>query len=317
MKKIITLLAAAFIVQTNSYAQTVTGGDMETWKSYTSLAITMSKPDSWYTADSIVAALKQLAFKPYSARVVKSTSIKHGGTASALLESGGADSFPSILSNANIKIDAAAIAAISTGDFTKFKYLGGTAVSKRIEFVHAYTMFKAATTGTDSASMTVFAFKNGIAAGGLDSTVGYGIAHIKDGTSFSKQEVHIDYVDATIVPDRIVIVFISSASIPPKSGSKLYVDDVSLSDPSGIELPMVNNSQIQVYPNPINDFINVKINSNDNFTFSLFNSLGQQLIHQEFTATLQVSTSALAAGNYIYLVQDNKGRSLSGGYLQK
>lgn len=319
MKKIITLLACSILLQTYSSAQTVTGGDMETWKSYTSLAITMSKPDGWYTLDSMVGALKQLALKTYSARVVKYTTLKHGGTACALLEVGGADSFPTMLSNGNVKIDAAAIAAASSGDFSKLKFYGGTAVSSRIKFAHAYTMYAPGKPGasSDSGTFSVTAFKTGIGVGGTDSVVGSGTIFVKANSIFTKQEVYINYVDATIVPDRIVCTFNASNSFPPISGSKMYVDDVTLSDPSGIELPMANNNHIKVYPNPIQDYINVKINSTNNFTFQLFNSIGQQIIQQQFSSEIQIPTASLVSGNYIYLIKDNTGRSLSGGHLQK
>lgn len=294
MKKLFTLISL-MAVSYVSNAQTVTGGDMETWKSYTSLFTTHTRPDGWFTNDSLYTYLKVATGGSYSGRVTKSTTIKHGGTACAKLVNA-ADSLPSFITNANIEFD------LGTGDVT---YNGGTVVTKRINFVNAFAQY--ATLSSDSGVLFVEAYKNGIGAGGADSIVGYGEIYIKPSTGFKSLSAEIVYDNATVVPDRIIIGFFTNTADVPVAGTTLYVDDVTLSDITGIETPMINDNNIKVFPNPAVNNLHISTELNEDMTVSMYNAAGQLVHSQAFRKNADVTVSSLASGNYIYVISGAEG----------
>jgi hypothetical protein len=297
MKKNILLLALIGFGLKAS-AQTVTGGDMETWKSYSSLFTTMTKPNSWFTTDSIARFLlfTTSPTATYTPRITKSTTVFHAGTAAAKITSDASDTtIPTFLTNGYIDF----MAALSGGsvDFT-----GGTNVTKRIMFVNAWIKF-AKIASTDTGSIAVLAYKNGIGAGGADSMVGSGgIMLTNNISSFTKTGISIDYVDATIVPDRIIVLFFPSNNTIPSTGTTMYVDDVTISDPLGIETPMVNDPQIKVYPNPAINQLHINTDVNEELVVSLYNTLGQKVVTQIMQQSTDINVSGLTNGNYVYVV---------------
>lgn len=305
-------MALAFATQTN--AQTVLGGDMETWKTYTVGFSSQQRPDSWFSTDSLIGFIKTLTLKSYTQRVTKSTTVKNGGTASAMLVSAdpSIDSLPTILANGNIKFNLADIVA---GDFSKINYLGGTSVSKRIVFAHAYTQYS--TASADTGLMSVTAFKNGAGVGGTDSAIGTGSMLIMNSTSFVKQSCGITYKDATMVPDRIVITFTTSRKTIPVKGTTLYVDDVTISDPTGIETPIFNDQNIKVYPNPAQNQLFINTDLKLALNVQLYNALGQLVLTHKFSQNTAVNLSSLANGNYQYVISGEDGHKYYAATITK
>jgi hypothetical protein len=302
MKKTITLLTllCSFSLS-QSNAQVLAGGDMETWKTYTGGMTSMQKPTSWNSSDSLVGFVKLLGSKTYSARITKSTSVKHGGTASARMAATDlTDSLPTILSNGNFSGDLAALAA---GDFSSLKYSGGASVTKRINFVHSWIQYSF-TGAADSGRVNVTAFKNGIAVGGKDSTVGEGFTIINSLSSFTKIETYINYVNATIIPDRIVVTFTTSIRKYPITGTLMYVDDVSMSDPLGIETPLENDNRFSVYPIPATKQLNIISPAESPATVRFYNALGQMVLSQNIQSSASIDIGTLAIGNYVLVISD-------------
>lgn len=297
MKKCILFLALiGFGFQAS--AQTVSGGDMETWKSYSSFGTSMTKPSGWLTTDSFARVLQVLggSFATYTPRVTKSTTVFHAGTAAAKLTSDASDTtIPAFLTNGYIDF----MAALSGGSFD---FTGGTNVTKRIMFVNAWIKF-AKIAPTDTGSIAVLAYKNGIGAGGADSMIGSGgIMLTNNISSFTKTGISIDYVDATIVPDRILVMFFPSNNALPSTGTTMYVDDVTISDPLGIETPLVNDPQIKVFPNPAINQLHFNTEINDALEVVLYNTLGQKVLTQKMQQSADINVSGLTVGNYVYVV---------------
>ncbi len=63
---------------------------------------------------------------------------------------------------------------------------------------------------------------------------------------------------------------------------------------------------VNVYPNPVNDKLNVVINRQDNrpATLRLINNLGQQLVSKTFSGSTEVNMQTLPAGMYILQLND-------------
>lgn len=276
-------------------AQTIVGADMETWKSYTSILTPLTRPDGWFTSDSLYSILKLAAGKSYTGRVTKSTSVKHGGTASAKLVTS-TDSLPSIMTNAKYTID------LGTGELT---YSGGTNVTKRINFVNAWTQYTLP--GSDSGYLVVEAYKNGIGAGGADSLVGYGEMPIIKSAGFKNTSAEVEYDNATVVPDRIIVLFITNNSDVPAAGTELYVDDITFTDVTGIETPIFNDADINVFPNPAVNNLQVKTSLNQKMILNLYASNGQLVATHLFQKNADIAVSTLASGTYIYVISGVDG----------
>lgn len=295
MKKLFYSFLLLSAVSTTANAQTITNAGMETWKTYSSFFTSLTRPDAWFTSDSVYRILK-LASAPtatYTGRVTKSTTVKNSGSASAMLVSA-SDSLSTLLFNSPIDFDFAA----QDGSFT-----GGTNVSKRILFVNAYTQYNHGTT-LDSGSMTVLAYKNGIGAGGADSLVGTGDVIITKSTSFAKISVAIDYDNSIRIPDRLVVIFSTSESDVPLIGTTLYVDDVTISDPTGIETPLVNEASIKAFPNPAINNLHISAAINDELVVDFYNALGQKMMSQKMNKEADINVAALAVGNYTFVVSN-------------
>lgn len=298
MKRIFTFLSL-FALNYAAQAQTIASADMETWSNYTVASVPMQKPTGWASSDSVICPIVFLSTTPpaYTPRVTKSTSVFHSSTASAKLESPSTDTFPTLITNAVIKIN------LSTYSYS---YSGGTPVSKRIAFVKAWTQYSH-TAVSDTGRMLVYATKVGIGAGGKDSVIGQGEADITSSASFLQKAVFIKYVDATMVPDRIIVAFQPSKLAVRPSGTILYVDDVTISDPTGIETPLFNDQNIKVYPNPAMNVLHISTDLKQTLNVQLYNSIGQLVLNQEMNQNATINVAGLTAGNYIYVISGNDG----------
>lgn len=304
MKKLFTLLFLTVSLG-QSQAQTITGADMETWKSYTSFAFPLERPDGWFSSDSLIKAYYFLTSSSvtFTARTSKSTTVKNAGLSSAMLVTPTTDTFPTILANSNISFN---LADIMAGNY-KFKYNGGTPVTKRILFVHAYTQHSSVGS-SDEGVMNVMMFKKGIGAGGSDSMVGAGNSPITASSSFKKTTTYISYVDATIMPDRLVVSFVPTKKTTPPAGTTLYVDDVTISDPSGIETPLMNDKNFSVFPNPAVNNLHISTKLNQPLVVKMYSTNGKLVLTQHFQNDADVAVAGLAAGNYIYVISGVEGR---------
>lgn len=298
MKKLFTILAL-FGVLSSASAQTVAGGDMETWVNYSSSGTALVRPANWFSSDSLIKAYYLFTTggpSVFLARCSKSTT-KHGGSYSAAVISTSVDTLPSILANSNITFS---LADLMAGKF-QFKYPGGTPVTKRVIWGHAW-VYHQSVGSTDVGRMNLTAIKAGIGAGGSDSTIGSGYMDIPSNSGFQKIDVSINYKDATTVPDRIVISFVPTTKPKPVDGTTIWVDDVTLSDPTGIETPIYNAADIRVFPNPVQNELTIHSERTDELSVSVFAVNGQEVMRAKVQGTAVLNVNKLVAGNYIYVV---------------
>ena len=84
----------------------------------------------------------------------------------------------------------------------------------------------------------------------------------------------------------------------------MKLDDISVTEPTGIN-DFDNN--VNVYPNPANNVINVNANSNIN-TVEVFNMMGQQVAAFDANDTnVQINTTALSNGMYMMKITTENG----------
>lgn len=67
------------------------------------------------------------------------------------------------------------------------------------------------------------------------------------------------------------------------------------------------DSRISIYPNPSNGIVNIKMETESNYTLSVFDTAGRKLIHQTFTgASTSVEVGEFSSGLYFVEVVDAK-----------
>jgi hypothetical protein len=97
-----------------------------------------------------------------------------------------------------------------------------------------------------------------------------------------------------------------------------YLDDVKLSTDSafvnGINEQSI--SQIEVYPNPFTDKMNITVKRNVLVEVNLYDVTSRKIFHQSFTNTTSINTEQLAKGIYLYEVRD-KNRIITKGTVVK
>jgi len=120
------------------------------------------------------------------------------------------------------------------------------------------------------------------------------------------------------VYDEIRIIFAASAGVnwerldecKGRLGSTLWIDNVSLNytkDPNGIKQNLFSTLKANAFPNPATEVINIELNENFTGTVSVYNITGSKVMEENMNGTqIQLNTSTLAAGNYIYkLMNEN------------
>ncbi len=94
------------------------------------------------------------------------------------------------------------------------------------------------------------------------------------------QQVVIDFTYvSSLTPDTLWILFSSSSlDYTPHVGSVVWIDDVSVTLPSGVELFLGEENNIEVFPNPSNGVFSLrKINNSDSESIEIFNLLGEKI----------------------------------------
>ncbi|MBK7429407.1 MAG: T9SS type A sorting domain-containing protein [Bacteroidetes bacterium] len=85
------------------------------------------------------------------------------------------------------------------------------------------------------------------------------------------------------------------------------------SNPTGID--HINSTSIRIYPNPVNDLLNIS-NSENISSVSIYNMLGQEVLFSKMnTSSGQINVSALPKG--IYLVKALVGTTINSFKISK
>lgn len=309
MKKIFTLCFAA-MASLSATAQLQ--GAMENWRTYNTgifPPVQCEAPATWFGLDSLVIFGGQLIGPggTYVKQIFKSTDA-HSGSFAARLDTKSQDTLgmvPGIL--ANVKFEVTGIPD-PNDPFASLSYTGGTFVSTRVPSLDAWVKYTPV--GGDSAGLQVLAVLDGASTTGEDSVVGEGFLIIPQAiTSYVNVNIPIDYVDPNVVPNKLVIIAISSINEVIHDGSMLFLDDVTFSGLS-VKNTVAKAQQVKVYPNPVANTLHLTTSLNGAHTFSAYNLIGQQVATQTFTGTATVDVSALAQGSYIYTISNAQGEAV-------
>jgi len=163
--------------------------------------------------------------------------------------------------------------------------------------------------GADKAECRVSLLSNGtVVAGGLFSTtMATGIAGWQQAT------VTFTYVSA-LTPDTLYVLFSSSSlDSNPKAGSILWIDDVSVTQTTGVEQLLEDENQLSIFPNPSNGMfsINQHANFNKPQTIEIYNLLGDKIYTSTANKTKINNINLSDAPKGIYFVKLVDGEKAS------
>ncbi|MFN3753843.1 T9SS type A sorting domain-containing protein [Flavobacterium sp.] len=83
----------------------------------------------------------------------------------------------------------------------------------------------------------------------------------------------------------------------------------------GIDTSGLNN-RIKVYPNPINDFLEINGAEGKQYQIQLYDSQAKLVLEKSFTTTTTIETSVLAKGIYIYTIVEEGKTALEGKIIK-
>lgn len=153
------------------------------------------------------------------------------------------------------------------------KYYPGTPFTQKITQFKFFYQYKP--TGNDTAICRVLLVNQRVPiAGGVFKT------NTPTGSSgWQQATINLTYINA-LTPDTIwVLMSSSSLDKNPKAGSILWVDDVSVTLPTGTNEAFAPEQEIEIFPNPSNGVFTVQsqtLNSEDQF-IEVYNLLGSKI----------------------------------------
>lgn len=122
----------------------------------------------------------------------------------------------------------------------------------------------------------------------------------------------------TAHPNTLLPIFVNPdtaiAGTPIKMHLKTsYYDLASCTpgSPLGVNDPSIM-SNIQVYPNPVDDHLFIRNAKNESVEFILYDVTGREVIHRSLTSSDRINTSILPQGIFFYLLIGRSGQQQSG-----
>lgn len=163
----------------------------------------------------------------------------------------------------------------------------------------------------DTAECRVLLLNNGTSvAGGVFKT---GLS--TGSTGWQEATIDFTYING-LTPDTLYVLF-SSSSLDniPKASSVLWIDDVSVVLPTGIEQALENENNIEIFPNPSTGIFYVKQLKADNqpTTIEIYNELGENIFQSTINnPIISIDISSKPKGIYFYQIKENENTISTG-----
>ncbi|RYE25690.1 MAG: T9SS type A sorting domain-containing protein [Sphingobacteriales bacterium] len=310
MKKIFTFLLS--LGCTAAMAQNI-NGDFDTWRTFNAgiPSTTLTAPNGWFGTDSLLFTFGPFlspgtTFKP---QLTKATPSHTGAFAAQIMSHDQGTDFgilPGLLINGNPTID---VANFDPNDpFGSMTFEGGLQTIERVNTLSAWVKY--APRDTDMGQIAVLAFLEGAAADGTDSLIGYADTTLDQAyPAYTEFNLRVEYMDATVIPNKVLIGFISSADEAIDS-SVMQVDDAEVMSASGVKIPVFQQQIVKVYPTPATDVLNLNTTYSKELTWQAFSIDGKVVKTVIVNGNTSVNISDLAAGSYLYRVSDMNGKVL-------
>jgi hypothetical protein len=167
------------------------------------------------------------------------------------------------------------------------------------EFSFYYKFFKA---GNDTAMATV-TLSNDFSGDIATATV----LIEQSASEYTKITVPIEYKIAEI-PNRVSITFANQTQTStPTYGTRLLIDDVTLTSNTNVVRSEVEASHVRCFPNPATDIVTFTSGTGDDRSIDIATSDGKHIYSGNFRSTFRLDCSKFASGVYLYQIGDRKG----------
>ncbi|MCK9204595.1 MAG: T9SS type A sorting domain-containing protein [Bacteroidales bacterium] len=324
MKKLFLLVFLAIFANTAFTQSMLPNGDMENWypviipgtaTNYEDLGVDMT--DNWLTTlNSLNAVPAPIGPGPVT---VFKTDDKYSGTYAAKLVS---QTF--VMTPFDVFIPG--MLGTATLDFQNVRaILGRSCPGWKPTKLQGY--FKFEPVNGDSCAAVILLSKWNSTTLQRD-TVGYGKLVTKDTVStYTRFEVPVDYSypSSNLSPDSITILTVSSAGFNVISfmysigqpGSTMYVDDLSLEYPAGIEQSLMPETSITMFPNPANETLTVTLGKTvENGILEIFDVTGKMISTMDLTGKLTVlPVYSLSNGAYFIKIKEGSRLLNTGSFI--
>ena len=156
--------------------------------------------------------------------------------------------------------------------------------------------------GTDDAAMILLVGTRYDSGSNRRSVTGLGMS-VLEATNNEYQEFEIPYFTLPLgTADSLEIIIFSSQIQNMTIGSKLYIDNLSLSGANSIN--SADDSQINCYPNPTSGNITLSINDNSSADVIFYNNVGQKVLEQKDCGNGTMFTLP-QSGTYLMVITQN------------
>jgi OOP family OmpA-OmpF porin len=120
------------------------------------------------------------------------------------------------------------------------------------------------------------------------------------------------------IPDSLTdTLYVNSAGLDPW-GIYVYIDDVSLSLCTGVNENEDSKKEIEVFPNPMHDILNIRTAVNFKAAeFTVFDATGRKVMHKNIGSQATFSTKELKQSIYFYKIKDAKGKEERGKIVKE
>jgi len=124
---------------------------------------------------------------------------------------------------------------------------------------------------------------------------------------------------STAAADSMTVILTSSAGgqdFQAANGSTLLVDEVVFEYSTGINMPLMPEVQVNIYPNPATEVLNIQFpDFKSTSTLSVFDAEGRLVQTQELNQeTTRMDVTSLAAGHYFYQVKTYEHVDVAGKF---
>ena len=316
-RKLLVLSAIIFALATRTAQAQLINAGFETW-STDALAPTANDPNSgngttgWWDYNFFNSSF--VGSSPIS--VTKCTDTIHTGTYSARIQSVIYTATSHSLNSpwgipfiGHAYSDTLGILFNGNVNVTSQSYKPGIPCIQKITQFSFYYQYKP--NGVDTAECRVeLVHLRASVAGGVFKT-----GKATGASGWQQATITLTYVSA-LTPDTMYILFSSSSlDVKPKPNSVLWIDDVSVTLPAGINEPLSALAELEVYPNPASNSVNFRINGLKNSaTLSIFDITGKIIdniiVNDDLTS---VNTQTYSNGLYFYRLCDNAGIFIRSG----
>lgn len=117
--------------------------------------------------------------------------------------------------------------------------------------------------------------------------------------------------------DANTILYVNNANnLEPFRRAYVYIDDVSLTPCiTGFD-GQSTKEELNIYPNPLKDKLNVVVNNKDLSEIILYDFASRKILQEKFTNSVALITEQLAKGIYLYEVRNKNGVIKKGKVLK-